>query len=194
MRKVLAQPKHSGSLPRLLHGILPTLSPMQDGPKMHPSAASHADYAGVCLGLEHAPHIGVVRWNEIWQRVKKQNEGHKEKVGRLTRYVTRTRVFLGIAPPSEWTGTGLGQRQDRNTASSVCWPKQPQTETARCADRYATGDKKTACKSSLARRVSSWKSIRARRRLTVLACWRAGWAVRIVCAKRVSCLSIGRAR
>ena len=139
VRKVLAQPKHSGSLPRLLHGILPTLSSMQDGPKMHPSAASHACHAGVCRGLEHAPDIGVVRWNEIWQRVKKQERKAKKKLADL-RATSRGRGFswgsrrLRNGPEPDWD-----KATTANAASSVCWPKPPQTETARCAGSYATG-------------------------------------------------------
>lgn len=171
VRKVLAQPKHSGSLPRLLHGILPTLSSMQDGPKMHPSAASHACHAGVCRGLEHAPDIGVVRWNEIWQRVKKQKRKAKKS------WPTYALRHADEGFPGDRAAFGM----DRNRTGTK---PRPRTQRLRYAGRNRLRLKlhgaqvamQPADKDSLqiivSTRVSTWTSIRARRTLTVLACWR----------------------
>lgn len=116
MRKVLVQPKHPNArdrcpgrctafCPRYRHARWSENAPVCSQPRI---------MARVCLGLEHAPDIGVVRWNEIGQRVKKQ-----KKKGWPT-YPLRhgRRGFRRVAPPSEWTGTGLGQQ--RRTAPQTC--------------------------------------------------------------------------
>lgn len=94
----------------------------------------------------------MVRWNEIWQRVKKQ-----KRLADL-RATSHRRGFWSCAALG-MDRNRLGTKAHHRTAAqrlSVCRPKQPQTETAQGASRYATGDK-DSLQIIISTRVSYWK-------------------------------------